>query len=726
MPELPMQTESAPQGAVNVDTSFEKSNNLAESKELADSFLKEADTYYTRYESDRKVDMEDVWKIADYMYKCGKNRTLAAEEIDVGANTPDDNERAQTGSTLFYRQVNQLASQGVSVMMSRDVPLKYVPISTEDVSGSSEDSRMIANQLNTLIKWTIKKDRFNLKAINFWHQIYKYGNIPVSIQMIRKLETRTVRDNIYASIPNPDGSSGVPVLTGHNYREEEFVTENYPSISLIPIENLYADMNIGNIQDQNCVIVESLKNKSQIFSEIRTGNYRDLTKELTDKFLWDGVAGSQVRKDRKDNLNQTTTDETMSGQYLIRDIFMRCPINGSSWDAEGSEPLLYFGTVIGNDMKSGLLAGLERNKDPNDRIPIEMIHCLPDDDNNLYHISPAEIVRSNYSVECTIKNQMIDNGTLVLSPPLVVLEGGHDVTDFTFKRNAVWQVRQPNAITSLEVRDITQSMPQFLEYIKADNNQALGTDKPFMGESFGARTSALESSNIYRNSIQPHLIRVRFILDQLLGFCGMNWKDYWQNFSVPGQVVAITDQEEQTTIYPERLHGEFDIEVDIVDEFEDDVVTQNRINEAMKLIAMSPEFAKRCNITELLRQWFVKNKFDASRLVNEPQDADAVSVANNENLMMMSNGVPAMVKPGENMQVHLSIHEGEKLRYRGIESHYPNYQLLEQHIEETKMAIQQAIQGVQNQPTGNQSQGAGEMGGNEIAAAQGNMAPQGA
>ena len=94
-------------------------------------------------------------------------------------------------------------------------------------------------------------------------------------------------------------------------------------------------------------------------------------------------------------------------------------------------------------------------------------------------------------------------------------------------------------------------------------------------------------------------------------------------------------------------------------------------------------------------------------------------MARNENSLMMQQGVQAQVRPGENSQIHLREHEGERLRYKGVEDQFPNIAMLDQHIAETRFALQNQPQSGGSAPAPNRSQGAGEIMGNQIAGALG-------
>ena len=699
-------------------------------KELVLKFQSEANRHYTRFYSQRRMN-EILWKVSDYMYKAAQNRSITKYEQQKGANLEDfwenpASEIAQSGSTLFHRQVRQLAAQGASVQFSRDVPFKYEPIINDDNPETFEKGDEMANQLNVLAKWTMKHDKFNKKSIEFWHQIFKMGNIPVMAEQIVKKGVRKVREPIIEPVQNPVTGEITANVTGYNEYDQEFIVKNYPSIRILPVETVYADMYIGSIQAQNCVVVPSLKNYSELLEGARAGYYdQDAVLslaggELWGKYRWDGVSGEPLTRFKLAN-NEVLAGDSYTGQFLVWDVFMRSPIMAETWDVKNA-PEIWWGTFVGNQITNSLCLRLEENSDPDHEFPIEMIHCLPDDPDILYHTSPAQIVRSNYSVECTLKNQAIDNCTLVNRPPLKVVEGQVIGKNFEFTPGKIFKVEAQGAIEEFMVRDTTQITTNFLNYIRDDTMSALATDKPFMGESFGARTSATEASNTYKNSVQPHMISIRYILEQYLGFYAKKLKSYWQAFSDPTQVIRITGEQPFSVIRPAQIYGEFDVEVDIVDEFEDDVVESQKINEAIRMVGQNPAFMQVIDVSELMRAWFRRYKFDYGKIVTGRMDKDAEVVARNENVAMLG-GMYIRPQPNQNHGVHLSEHKGERLRYNGLEEQKPQVALLDQHIAETEFLVQQQeaaasqAQAQQQGQSGNTTPG--QVQGNQAAAALG-------
>ena len=697
-------------------------------EELKRKFTQEANLHYNRFYSQRRMN-EIMWKVADYMYKGAQNRALTAYEQQKGANLEDfrdgaHTEIAQSGSTLFHRQVRQLAAQGASVQFSRDVPFKYEPIINDDNPETFEKGDAMANQLNVLAKWTMKHDKFNKKSIEFWHQIFKIGNVPILAKQVIKKGIRKIRQPIIETVVNPVTGQPEANVTGYQEFDQEFIVENHPSIEILPTESVYMDMYIGSVQAQNCIVIPTLKNYSDLLDGVRAGYYDQVAVEslaggnLWGKYRWDGVSGEPLTRFKLANMEAIAGD-SYTGQFLTWDVFMRSPILNGVWDVK-NEPSIYWGTFVGNQIVNSLCIRLEENSDPDKEFPLELIHCLPDDPDLLYHVSPAQIIRSNYSVECTLKNQAIDNCTLVNRPPLKVIEGQVRGTDFEFTPGKVFLCEGQGSIEEFMVRDTTQITTNFLNYIRDDTMSALATDKPFMGESFGARTSATEASNTYKNSVQPHMISIRYILEQYLGFYAKKLKSYWQAFSDPTQVIRITGEQPFSVIRPSQIYGEFDVEVDIVDEFEDDVVESQKINEAIRMVGQNPAFMGVIDVTELMRAWFRRYKFDYGKIVTGKMDKDAEVVARNENVLMMGGQVVRPM-PNQNHNTHLAEHKGERLRYNGLEEQFPQAQLLDQHIAETEFLVQQmeaaAQQQQQQAPSGNTTPG--QVSGNQNAAALG-------
>ena len=694
-------------------------DNLADKEDITDSFSELAETYYNGFKSDREQ-WEDVWEVADYMRKAAINRTVNATEDSKGMDLPSDDNRSQTGSTMFYRYINQFAALGYSIQSSAEEPFQFAPLVNFSVDNSPGEAKDLAKQKSVLSKWIRQRDGFDAKSIEFWDQLGTYGNVPIMIHQEYEEGTRKRRIPKYETVIDDMGHP-TNTITDYEEKEDTFIVKNYPSFTVLSNDNVYMDPYIGNVQSQNCVVLASVRSKGDIGKDAQAGNFDEKQFEKLDKNMaWDGSAGSEFRQKKLENADLEFNPSSSEHQFLQWDVYMRAPISGSSWK-EDEIPELYWGTFIGNTLKEAICMRLIRNPDPDDEIPMAMVHVNPDDSNMLYHLSPAEIIRSNYSVECTLKNLALDNMGLVCNPPLMAVEGMHSITDFEYKKGQLWNVMTLDAVKEFQTRDITQNINALLDYIKNDSFTALNLDKVMAGESQGARTSASEAISINRNSMQPHLVQTKYILEQFLGFYARKSISYMTYFAHPDQILHITDEPQIPEINPSELHGEFDVIISIVDDYEESALKQQFIAEAIRIIGSSPALMEsqthRIDVGEMLKEWFQFAHFDASKIIQPLSNSDAESVAKNENIAMIMNGQYVEPNPNENKPVHLSIHKADEVRYQGLEEEYPGIALLKQHIAATEQGAEQA--GVNNLPTGTGNATEGQAVGNQMAGALG-------
>jgi hypothetical protein len=647
---------------------------MVQDEKLMTRVLKKASEAYGKYDSQRE-EFEDIWEVNDYMIKCAANRDLNQTEMTKGFNPTwekTDQHVANTGSTTVFQHWQQMAAQLIAVAFSRDTPFKYTPVYNPSVFNSEEDAKDVCNQWNTLAKWTMKHDGMIVKFIEFAHDIHRLGNVPVFFYQRRK------KSNVRVRTGNPES---------YKYEKKRLWTENWPSFKTVDPEMLYADVLIKNIQSQDCVLLPSLVGYSEILDRVESGEYdADQVAKLTKTHLWDGTSQLEGLRKRIEN-NDMTYKSGDTDLFLAWDVFVRCPIKKGSWDEEGFSSSIYWLTAIGNDIGTALPVAFDPNPDPDGEIPIYMIHEMPLDNDLLYHFSKLQTVRSNYSVECTIKNQMIDNNSEVNHPPLVEIEGQVRGTDRRFRPNQVFKVDGPQSLAQMKVTDLSQHNMSLLQFVKTDSQEALHQMGNVAGEAYGGRTSATEASNAYKNAIQPHLVGTKYILWQFFNLYARKHQSYWENFAMEGQVCSITDEDTQELVNPSELYGMMDVVVDVVDEFIDDAVMEQRVYAIMNTLGTNPEAAKRIDWDEILREYFRRAKLPPSAVKGAGENVDARRVAMSESVDMIENGKVDHPEPGEDHATHMKAHRAERLKWQGIEEQSGRagrIALLDQHIAETE------------------------------------------
>ena len=661
--------------------------NLVEKEEIEGYTRGCIDDYEARFIGQRDewdAETDGIWNLQDAMWRSGLNDSAVQSEKSIGANEPDTWERAKTGSTLFYRQVRQKASNGYAVQTSRPMPFKYDTISDTEYE-ADKDSEDKSERMNLLAKWSMKQDRFNIKSIDFWTQVYKYGNVPVMVEWKQVIGKKKI------SVPK-FADDGV-TIDGYDIRDIDSAKINRPTFKVLPIESLYADTAIGNIQDQECVIVTTVVSITEIIDGIQKGLYReDLLEMLNQSHQWDGFSGRRNEEDKKDNrgIEQGPSTAT-TGQYLKREVFVNMPIDedDETWDELKNVPKRYRVTMIGNQPTNAIIARIERNQEPDDSIPIEIIHANPDDDDLLYHISDYEVIRSNIATETTIIRQTIDNNTLVNKPPLVEVEGSVRGNDRSFGPNARYIVDQQGDIIQLNVRDLSQTNIQLLEYIKDDSNTANSIDKNMVGESFGARTTASEATTITANSRRPNVVNIEYILEQLFGFVAQRYKVLWEAYGRHDQIIQITnDNEQKVFIKPTEINGDFDIVIDILDEIKDDEVKAQRLINGATVFAGNPQLSSQVDWTELGKE-LAKNIFGTEKFIVGQKDGDVINNAKNNLALILNNGQTPTFTPDMNLDKHLKIYKDVRQKWVGREDENENVEILDNVIAQLEQMTQE-------------------------------------
>ena len=669
---------------------------LLDNDEIVQGFVDDASAFFQVFQSQREdVDKEN--KIADYMYACAQNRLIAqAESGNTMALEKDP--RSNVGSVIFHRQVNQLAAQLVSILNSSPDLFRYGTYRRENADISGMDSKDRAKSATLLARWTRKEDQLDEKLPEFANHIFKYSNVFVQIGWIKEKGKRKFKEPEYRVEANPQTGQEERVIVGEREVEREVVVKNYPVIRFPHIDMIYADANIPTIKDQNCVIILSLRNRAEIKSDVLEGFLsEDAYAELDDKYEWDGEIGAKVKKEELDNRGRELEAQA-SKLFLQWDVYMRSPVTDDegSWDEDEGEYKWYWGTFIGNKLDDALPMRLERNPDPDDEPPLKEIHALSDKSDMLYHTSLSGVIRSYYSVDCTLLNLTLDNLALINDPPTLWVDGEHRVKDFRFVRGQRWSVNSLNAMKQAEIRDATTNTRALREGIRDEIKQALNTDPAFMGEYAGARTSATEFMGVNENSRMPQMVQHMYIISQFLPWIARKYMSYWEAYGEPEQVVQITDQNKLYKIHPKEVSGEFDVEVDIVNRYIDDQVKEQRFYQILNTVSNNPIFQQssthKIHAGNLLKQLFERAKFDPTEFVIPVTSKDSEANARGRIESMLYTGQYTPPTEGEDADVHLMVARGERLRWKGIEDspdpRAQNLPLLDQYIAELQFMME--------------------------------------
>ena len=703
----------------NVQRIF-RGDNLADDKALCLQVMLHINRKYQQYRSDRWT-MEELWRTIDWMWKSGQDEATREKErtrLDRQGDDLTKTKAQKVGSTMFFKIIRSLAAQFVNVLFSKTDPWKYKSRSNPEIFYSDRHGEQLANQHNLVMRWNRDQENFTVKSIEFLFQLLKYGNMPIVCKWFRR--SQEVLDRWPTKKP-VEGQA-----TETKIGRKSCLTDNRFEWTPFPIESFYADLNIGDMQKQNCVLTYSSANLFDILDGSRLGDYINVD-QIDEGHLYQGSGDNdQTRVQRESNsgLNPTTSD-TNTGTFLLWDCMAYLPIDdtkpiGERWNPKAYIPKKFWVTVL-KDFTAGVVLRIERNPDPDDEIPVKMIHHMPDDSDKLYHISLAQVIRGNYSESTTTKEQLIDTKTANLNRPLKMKRGEvyTDTGDLQFGKDKIYWVENENSLTEFVMAPVPEIIST-LQYIDGDSDEAAGNNKATRGEAMGGRTSSSEAVNAYTAASLPNKMLIKYVFHQWLSFIAAKGVRYWHIYAQENQTLKITDDEGvYQSIKPADLFGEYDVVVDIVDEFERDMVQEQSLTFAAQNLL--PIFMDVMYKREAAKLFFDKLLHtDVSKLIKPDDSEGQKALARHENRMLLE-GKYIGATPNDNHDVMLAEHKGYKLQFMGVETDYPNVANLDRHIAEHEFYKSQAAQQTGNMtaPSGNATPG--QVQGNAIAGQMGAM-----
>ncbi len=638
-------------------------STLLTNEETMTQFLTDASSRYDRFKSDREtLGIDDKMRIADGLMRCLGNRTLATELKEEDLDEKDDG--ANVGSIRFFRMVNQKASLGYSVASAVEVPFKYTTTANPEVWGSTEEGASQAAIHNVLAKYAWKNGSCNRKMYEFWFQAIKYCSVPVQVTMHK--EQRRV------AVKNPETKK---------VTWEQKTVKSYPQFETLHWSMLYADPYAKNIADQECVVVLSIIPWMDIQKGVKNGWYdKDQVAEIRKNqasYKWDGAEGADAREAQITNSRGGSYSIGESELYLKWDVYQWAPIDGDTYGDE-ADYNLYWCTAIGNTLNNSIPVRMETDFDPDGEIPIEMIKVMPDDTDMLYSMTWAEAIRSLYSIEATLWNGTIDNIRGRQFGMMLYDAGQFDSTpsDFTYgpnKKHAVYDVDK--ALRDVRPPDVTPVCSQLISIIQEEQGVGAATNSNMMGQAYGGRTAASESLAINRFSQQPNLAEVSYVQRQFSAFVGRKFKSYVQAFLDPTMIRMIADEELDAPVYKDdngyKLYGDFDVQVDVVDEFTDDYVQAGQELQLLQTVSGNEQLMEsdehKIHVGEWVKSIMRRLKVhNVDALVTPAGGADAKIRQRDEIRSMIETGEFIAPQEGEDHDRHLAVLDAEIMRWKPV------------------------------------------------------------
>jgi len=704
--------------------------NLAEDEELVAKVKAFVGHYYDKHKSNREP-LEDVWNVADWMFKCAQDDATQSVESGRTDRTSGSDDMKTTkaqkvGSSVFFREVQTLAAMFSQIINDSKTPLRLIPIYDTNTPDSSAAPIEESDTGNLLLRQTMEWDDMRRKLVELAVMLFKYGNIPVCIEWKKEysevLDWFTQADGITKTL-----------------QRKKVPTKNYPSLGWILPENFYFDPNIGDIQSQPCIMVKGPVGIGDILNQVEVGEYVNFDK-INKSHLYRGdTIGTKDNKEANSGLDGT--DDLTTGLFLQFDIHCMLPIDetkpkGKRWDDKKHVPKRFWITAICSEKPDdGVFVRIQRNRDPDDLYPVQVISWMPDDSDQLFKVSLAQLIRGNFSEATTSKLQAIDARTLNNNRPIKIRRGNVRMADgsenFKWDKDAVFICEQDiNGDVGVEPPMQVQDNMNMLSYLDSDCDEIAGTGRVMRGEPMGGRTSSSEATNAYNAAARPHFMKFRYIFETLFGFYARILR-YWQVYGDEQVLIRATGNGRPTTVNPRALRVNYSTHVICVDEYEKNILQQDKFAYAARtMIPLIPP--QSMDVVGILIEAFQEVlDWDISKYrLNDNSKAEAAEAKYENGVFAQGAYIP--INADDNDDVHLNCHKSERLKYDGLEEQFPWLPLMDRHIAEHEFAkknkagraamMQQAAGGMATpeNPSGNQT--VGEAAGNQIAAQLGAMA----
>jgi hypothetical protein len=694
-------------------------DNLCDDEEILKKFRDLARTKYDQFAADR-ADYDDpdtgVWAKADYMYRCGRNDSKRK-------SSQLDDTNADTGSTLFFRQCRALASYIVAIFLSRKRQFQHIPRNIDGAFANAQEASLQAEFHDALVQYSMSKDDMKKKMFELANLLVRYGNVPLMIHWNYRTATRKVRTPIRSG---PEGE-----IVGYQFEEKKYVVNNEPTLDILPIECVYADRHIGNFQNQQAIIIKTADELANLYALEADGQIKNVEK----------ITASQLAQGNENNMHQAKQenegidagDDSQTGLFTRYDPWLKVPIGKNKdgkyeWNAAKYAPKWYWGLFTGS-LDRGPCHLIRETYDRDGEFPGLMVNLFPDDPDMLYHFGPAQAIEPIYDELTTRKNQAIDNITLQNRRPLKAIRGEVFSKDLTYSQNKVISVEKADSLTEMQVASQLGDTMSMVQYLETEANQALGTDKPFMGEALGSRTSATEANNVYTRTMQPASMLANFVFLQLVWYV-KKIDGLWELNALKDQELTITGMDRPANIKPAELFGTFDIELVVLDEFINDQIAMQNMNFLIQAAPSIPGWAQDVDTKKFNKRLLELYKVDINPggMMQNRTSIDAERVAYHENQKLVFGATWDEPQIGEDHVAHNKQHKPFRSAFNGLEDNYPPrfFDLLDRHIaihDEMLAQTQPPVQAPMQGPSGNVTPG--QVSGNALAGQMGAMAQMG-
>jgi hypothetical protein len=618
-----------------------------------------------------RSELESIWEKNDSMYRIKPDPSK------------DDVHRANESTGVFHIAVNQLVSMAFKTFTDNPDNYKFGYFaSTEDEQVNIVKSKN-AEILTMLFRRAQSSTKFkkNLKRVLL--DIYKNGNGIIGIPW-----EKIVVDTYYR-----DKDSGERKI-------REYVQSDLPAFEFIPLDKVWMDENIDEIELQPGVFIKNSISWNQLFLDSKKQkvklfeNEGDGLKNKLDKYRerLSSLEYNNPKSERMDNAGRTFEDRSAE-LYEHWTCWVNLPIDkdNSEWNENNAEIRCRV-RFLGNPDSCDIIE-IRENIFPNG-LPILMAHQTEDDIGS-YHISLGEKVETYYDQICIATDQLIDNRSKNCRRPIVYdpLRMDGNKYDFGHSNTIPCTGDVKSAFTEMQLLDMTGTISQSIQYYEQKFREITNTTEAVIGQAMGGRTSASEYVGARTAATTPIFSDMASIEDALIG-------EYMKKFA---QCVHAFMTHEDIVKQIGSMGAEFQFDLSDIYLVELRGVAEamdkaTKIQSLMQLFGMTQDMGIKSKIT--LRIAETMGLENPAQFVAIPAKDQAIKAAlweNNEILVFAQYDEP---EQGEMHDVHLPVHR--QALWQAQREKNPNAPMMQQHISLTEQLkkSEQALSGANSFPGG--------------------------
>lgn len=690
--------------------------NLAGNAGLVDIFAKAMHVFYNKFwQQPQRVTLRDNMKTADAMYRASKRR-----DRTVNSDQQQDT-LSNVASTSFYDSVRVTTAGQRAVMFYGDeLPARFEPVKTGDDDNSERERVALHSNLLLRYYWDCGKWERTLKSSLLFAN--KYANEMLCMEWDYATERRIERvpgyynadgeaveynpESPVAAMFDADGNPLESVIDAGTGRpkhfvfvEKDIVVRDHPCLERVDLKDMLFDMQIDDMQRQNCIFHFGSNGISQLHQKQRDGEYMNVERigigqlaESTD------THDLKEQSDRHDNADERWS-RTETGNLRRFTVWMRAPIDDEAtkkpgptrgkWDTESTMPVWYKAVFVGDPQtlvtqdgkaptestdRSGGLVCVELRKNPyhSGKVPYNYIHSH-EDDKGAAHMGYSQLLECLYEEETAAINQLFDNRNLGVKRPWIGEQGNVLSRNLKFKQgNQVFWVKPgaaKSALTQLDVHDMTATIMPQLEYIQRRLNKTAGTDKAIAGEYAGSRTTGTEVLTVQQQAMKPALEDAEYMADQYFPWLLEWFLSLVKQFGDPNREIAITHEDVVERVNPGEIYGDTSIRVVSIGQFETDVQLRQSINNFLSAgYPLAAPFMGKEGALKFWKMIFRMMKFpDYNTFFPAGRNREAENQAYTENMLAVNDPAAAMrdmPHEDENHAAHIESHGAFLEKYR--------------------------------------------------------------